>query len=69
MSLTIRLNGERTEVDAATIADLMANLGVRDDEKGVAVACNGAVVPRRTWAETGLSEGDELDVVRPFQGG
>jgi sulfur carrier protein len=37
--------------------------------RGVAVAVNGAVVPRSTWAAVALTEGDAVEVLTAAQGG
>ena len=37
--------------------------------RGLAVALNGVVVPRRAWPETALSPGDEVEIVKLFAGG
>jgi sulfur carrier protein len=37
--------------------------------RGVAVAVNGEVVPRSTWAAAGLRDGDRVEVLTAAQGG
>ncbi|GLS42099.1 hypothetical protein GCM10007884_00840 [Methylobacterium brachythecii] len=37
--------------------------------EGIAIALNGRVVRRKDWAETALSEGDRIEIVRAMQGG
>ncbi|WP_290438196.1 sulfur carrier protein ThiS, partial [Aeromonas caviae] len=37
--------------------------------QGVAVALNGAVLPRGRWAETRLNDGDELHLFTAIAGG
>ena len=37
--------------------------------RGIAVALNGRVAPRQSWAETTLEAGDEVEIVKPFKGG
>lgn len=69
MSATITLNGEPSPLAAATIAELLAGLGIEPGEKGVAVAVNGGVVPKREWQTARLDHGDAVEVVRPFSGG
>jgi sulfur carrier protein len=39
------------------------------DKKGVAVAVNGAVVPRGDWAARELAEADRVLVIQATQGG
>ena len=65
----IRINGEGAPLSAATLAELLAQHGVEADGKGVAVALNGQVVRRQAWADTQLSAGDDVEIVRVRQGG
>ncbi|MET0422950.1 MAG: sulfur carrier protein ThiS [Actinoplanes sp.] len=37
--------------------------------RGVAVAVNGTVVPRSTWATVPLADGDAVEVLTAAQGG
>lgn len=69
MAATITLNGEPAPLAAATVADLLADLGIAPGERGVAVAVNGGVVPKRDWPTATLDDGDAVEVVRPFSGG
>ncbi len=69
MSATIQINGRPEAVTAATVAALLAERGIVPGARGVAVALNGAVLPSRRWAETPLSPGDTIEIVRPIQGG
>ena len=39
------------------------------DRKGLAVACNGAVVSRAQWAETPLQAQDKIVLIGVFYGG
>lgn len=65
MKLTI--NGERRELDAATVAEALAALDMGDAR--VATALNGDFVPADARADTALSPGDALEIVAPMQGG
>nr|WP_204261400.1 sulfur carrier protein ThiS [Blastococcus saxobsidens] len=50
-----------------TVADLVAaRVGGHDR---VAVARNGDVVPRSSWEQTRLADGDALEVLAPTAGG
>jgi sulfur carrier protein len=64
----VRINGEDEAFAAATVADLVARR-IAPDARGVAVALNGAVVPRARWTETALSPGDRIEIVHARQGG
>jgi sulfur carrier protein len=64
----IKVNGAEEPL-AATVAELLARKGVAEGARGVAVALNGAVVPSGSWEGAALAPGDEVEIVRPFQGG
>ena len=65
----IRVNGESERLGAATIAALLDEKEIGAHARGVAVALNGAVVPRAAWHITRLSPGDAVEIVRAQQGG
>ncbi len=65
----IRINGEDEPLAAATLAALLAEKAVDTGQRGIAVAVNGAVVPRAAWPQTRLSPGDSVEIVRARQGG
>ena len=65
--LTLTLNGVATDVDATTLADLVASLGL--EGKRIAVERNGEIVPRSRYADTPLVRGDRLEIVGAVGGG
>jgi sulfur carrier protein len=65
----IRVNGESEPLAVATLAALLAEKAVDTEQKGIAVAVNGAVVPRTSWPATRLKPGDSVEIVRARQGG
>jgi len=65
--LTITLNGAATGVDATTLAELVASLGL--ESKRIAVERNGEIVPRSRYADTPLAPGDRLEIVGAVGGG
>lgn len=65
----IRINGENEPLGAATIEALLAEKTVDTGSRGIAVALNGAVVPRTAWSSTPLKSGDTIEIVRARQGG
>ncbi len=68
--MTVVVNGDPVEVDRdATVAGVLARLGHQPGRGGVAVALNGAVVPRSAWERTRLAERDRLEVLGATQGG
>ena len=65
--MVLTVNGERQEVDVASVAALLAALGY--EGAFYAVAVNQQVVRRAKWAETPLAEGDQIEILTPRQGG
>jgi sulfur carrier protein len=65
----IVVNGEPRERDGATIVELLADLGVEDRARGVAVAVNGEIVPRAQWRQLRVDAGDRVEALTAMQGG
>jgi sulfur carrier protein len=65
----IRINGTDEPLVAATLAALLEDKAVDVAQRGIAVALNGAVVPRAAWPQTPLKPGDSVEIVRARQGG
>jgi sulfur carrier protein len=65
----IVLNGEPRERDGATIVELLADLGVEERARGVAVAVNGEIVPRVQWPSHRVDTGDRVEALSAMQGG
>jgi sulfur carrier protein len=66
----IRVNGENEPLgEQRTLDALLAEKTADISQRGVAVALNGAVVPRAAWRETLLRAGDSVEIVRARQGG
>jgi sulfur carrier protein len=65
----IRVNGESELLVAPTLQALLAEKAVDTRQRGIAVALNGAVVPRAAWPSTTLRPGDSIEIVRARQGG
>lgn len=63
MQLSIN-DAPRRLLPGSTVATL-----VDDRTRGVAVAVNGAVVPRSAWAVTTLHSGDRIELLEATQGG
>jgi sulfur carrier protein len=65
--IEVRLNGVDTELaDGTTVAALLAARGI--EPGGVAVALDGAVVPRAAHATTVLPEGAVVEGLTAVQG-
>lgn len=67
--MRIVLNGDPVDTEAATVRTLLDEQGIDAEARGVAVAVNAAVVPRRDWARASLGAGDAVEIVKPFRGG
>ena len=65
----IRVNGQDEPLIAATLAALLEEKAVDTGQRGIAVAVNGAIVPRAAWPHTTLHPGDSMEIVRARQGG
>jgi sulfur carrier protein len=66
--MEILVNGESRSVEPATrLPSLLAEL--RLGERRLAVELNGAIVPRSSWADTALRDGDRLEIVHAIGGG
>jgi sulfur carrier protein len=69
MSVAIEVNGEPEPLLTATLSGLLTGRGIDVNGRGVAVALNGAVVPRAAWPRTALRAGDSVEIVCAKQGG
>ena len=67
--MEIRLNGAPRRLDSKMLSDLLAAQQIDPARRGVAIAVNSAVVPRKLWSTLALEPGDEVEIVRPHSGG
>lgn len=68
--MTIELNGEPVELAAgSSLREAIEAAGAPAGRRGIAVAVDGEVVPRRAWAQTELRDGQRVEVVGAIQGG
>ena len=66
--MILHINGEARDIpDGLTLASLIEQLGMKGDR--VAVELNLEIVPRATWGETHLKDGDKLEIVHFVGGG
>jgi sulfur carrier protein len=66
---SITVNGRSEPLTCSELTALLERMEIGETTRGVAVAINGAVVPRAAWAGTRLGPGDRVEVVRARQGG
>lgn len=66
--MQIKVNGEVRQFDAPmSVAQLAEMLGLNAAQ--VAIEKNRCIVPRATYADAALMEGDEVEIVRFIGGG
>ena len=65
----MRVNGESVPYRAGSVMDLLQSSEIDPRARGIAVAVNGAIVPRGAWSTQFLNEGDEVEIVGAVQGG
>lgn len=63
----VQINGEATDACGQTLAEYLAHAGYRTER--IAVECNGEIVPRDSYGERVLEDGDVLEVVSFVGGG
>ncbi len=68
--MLIFVNGRQREVaPGARLDEVVVRDGETEPRRGIAVAVDGAVVPRARLAETPLAEGARVEIVTAVQGG
>jgi sulfur carrier protein len=65
--MRVIVNGEPREIASASVEALLGELEYEGTH--LAIAVNYDVVPKSRWAATGLSNGDEIEIITPRQGG
>ncbi len=63
----IRVNGELQNFIAATVSNLLIEMGI--ETRGIAVALNGEIVSRSEWSSTLINDNDSIEVVTAAAGG
>jgi thiazole synthase len=68
--MRVELNGESVALpDGAAVTKAVEASGVAGEQRGLAVAIDGEVVPRSEWERTPLREGQKVEVLAAIQGG
>lgn len=69
--MTVTVNGAAMELgERPTVVDAVTAAGKdAKSARGVAVAVNGEVVPRGSWPQTTLADGDKVEVLTAVAGG
>ena len=63
----VKVNGEPKDIAGKTIAEYLATTNY--DMKRIATELNGDIVPKATYAETVLKDGDSIEIVSFVGGG
>jgi sulfur carrier protein len=67
--MRLEVNGQGREVgEGTTLQDLLAD-STQQEGRGVAIARNGEVVPRRGWADVQVEPGDRIEILNAVGGG
>ncbi|MBP5691231.1 MAG: sulfur carrier protein ThiS [Bacteroidaceae bacterium] len=65
--MKIRINNSERETQAATLQQLAQELNL--PAKGVALAMTNRMVPRTEWADTPVTEGCDIVIIKAVCGG
>jgi sulfur carrier protein len=65
--MRVTVNGEAREISSVNVDALLSELEYEGTH--FAIALNFDVLPRSTWAQTALKQGDEIEIITPRQGG
>lgn len=63
------ISGEEKEIRARSVNDLLAELHLPEDGRGIAIAINDSVISKSRWPMHQLRDGDRIEIVRATQGG
>ncbi len=66
--MTVTINGQTRALPSRLSVEALVDSLVAA-RRGVAVAVNGTVVPRSSWADVALTDGDTVEVLTAAQGG
>ena len=63
----VKVNGEELDISGKTLAEYLATTNY--DMKRIATELNGDIVPKATYAETVIKNGDSIEIVSFVGGG
>ena len=67
--MEITLNKKVISVSNPCSIQLLVNSRIGEEQRGIAVAVNGSVVPKASWLSTPLNNGDSVLIIKATQGG
>lgn len=66
--MEVKINDRSVSINEdTTIAEVLTASGI--DAKGIAIAINGTVLPKRDYAVRHLNDGDSIMIIKAFYGG
>jgi sulfur carrier protein len=65
--MRVRVNGEWTNVDARTVADVLRHYGL--ERQRVVVEADGTILDKSSWDSTTVTDGMILEIVHFVGGG
>lgn len=66
---SVTVNGQPRAVAGRSVLDLVVELDLPPDGRGVAVAIDGEIAPRAGWTDRVLHPGERVEVLTAMQGG
>lgn len=63
----VKINGNEIAADGQNLKEYLLQAGYRCDR--IAIELNGQIVPRATYADVTLSDGDSMEIVHFVGGG
>lgn len=68
--MNVVVNGNPLDVpEGAVLSDVLRQLGLADDRRGIALALEGDVVLRTDWPRTAVAEGQRVELLEARAGG
>jgi sulfur carrier protein len=68
--VNVVVNGNPLDVpEGAVLSDVLRQLGLADDRRGIALALEGDVVLRTDWPRTAVAEGQRVELLEARAGG
>ena len=69
MLQTLTVNGTHVPATGQTVRTVLVAHGVDPERPGIAIAMNGAIVPRVRWDSVQVQPGDRVEIVHALAGG
>ncbi len=68
--IEVTINGEKRKISTGkNINDLISDLKLNPTQPGIAVAIDDEVIVRKNWRVTGITAGQQIEIIRAVGGG